>query len=58
MTLGDFRRITDGYGDDCTLSWCKDISSLAFPNLVNRVVINVACPTDAEPNPVPSIIVL
>lgn len=58
MTLGEFRKITEQYCDECMLCYCGDMSSLAYPNLINKVVIAVGEATKAEPNPVPNITVL
>ena len=58
MTLGEFRKITEQYEDDCTLCWSSDINRIAYPNLVDRVIINIAKSTENEPDPVPNIVVL
>ena len=58
MTLGEFRKITEQYGDNCTLCWASDMSQVIYPNLVERVVIDVGSATDTEPNPTPNITVL
>ena len=56
MTLGEFRKITEQYGDDCTLCWANDMHCAAYPNLVGRIIIDISESTDNEPNPVPNIV--
>lgn len=59
MTLGDFRRITEQYDDECELFWCRDLTSLMGAVKVRRVIIDV-CDTgsDDPSNQTPAIIVL
>lgn len=59
MTLGEFRKITEQYGDECTLCYSSGNGyGGTYPNLIDRVVIEVGSATDAEPNPVPNITVM
>lgn len=58
MTLGEFRKITEQYGDECTLCYAWNTRSLAYSNLIDKVVITVEESTETEPNPVPNITVL
>lgn len=41
MTLGDFRKITEQYGDDCELFWCRDLTQSYNMTKVHRVLIDV-----------------
>ena len=58
MTLGEFRKITEKYGDECAICYCRDFSSAAYPDLVDRVVITIGSATENEPDPMPNIIVM
>ena len=59
MTLGEFRKITEQYGDECPLFWCKDYASLAGASKARRVIIDVCDVCSDDPfNLMPDIIVL
>lgn len=55
MTLGEFRKITEHYDDDCTLFWCRDLTTSYSATEVDRVVIDFAKVPDLQH---PDIIVL
>jgi hypothetical protein len=58
MTLGEFRKITEQYGDDCQLFYSKNASNLFDRTRVDRVIIDIREASD-EPEPrLPEIIVL
>ena len=38
MTLGEFRRITEKFGDDCVVGYAEDLSRVGWPTLAGTVV--------------------
>ena len=58
MTLGEFRKITEQYDDECTLTYATSYNDVQYPMLVERVIINIGMSTESEPDPAPNIIVM
>ena len=59
MTLGEFRKITEQYGDDCPLLCTRNVSNNLFDTTkVDRVLIDVLEPCDPQEPWLPKIIVL
>ena len=58
MTLGEFRKITENYDDDCELFWCRDLTSLCGMTKVHRVLIDIVETEDDPFSLTPEIILL
>ena len=59
MTLGEFRKITEQYDENCLLRWGRDLASIMSATPVRRVIIDVCDVGSDDPfNLTPDIIVL
>lgn len=58
MTLGEFKKLTEHYSDECTLSWSRSLDSIDYPNLVNMMAIVVPCLNDNKLVAVPKIVLI
>lgn len=58
MTLGDFRKITKRYSDDCELHYCPDSENSTHGKRVVEVFIQIHERQVGDKPPAPNIIVL
>ena len=61
MTLGEFRKITEHYGDECILYKTNNLYGSALDNatVADNVLIEICCGEDMDPEgKIPRIIVV
>ena len=58
MTLGEFRKITEHYADECEIATATSYSNLGYAQNVERVVIDIAKISDEISEPKPLIVVI
>ena len=51
MTLGELRKITENYNDDCVISVTDNMNSVGWPREVSEVAIKIETGCAADPAP-------